>query len=113
MGHFHAKSGEGYSFIGDCIIELDALNPQVAARLAGDRLTLQLLLPFLYYISNICYSILVFDNHILNNVYYSQYLSFIIQYSINILYLINIYCFINIGFKGSLIGRISRKLSEE
>ena len=40
MGHFHAKSGEGYSFIGDCIIELDALNPQVAARLAGDYLTL-------------------------------------------------------------------------
>lgn len=38
MAHFHDKSGEGYSFIGDCIIELDALNPQVAARLAGKSL---------------------------------------------------------------------------
>ena len=38
MAHFHAKSGEGYTFIGDCIIELDALNPQVAARLAGMKL---------------------------------------------------------------------------
>jgi Domain of unknown function (DUF3458_C) ARM repeats len=35
MVHFHSKKGDGYAFIGDCIIELDALNPQVAARLAG------------------------------------------------------------------------------
>ena len=35
MAHFHAVDGEGYKFIGDCIVELDALNPQVAARLAS------------------------------------------------------------------------------
>ena len=35
MENFHAKTGEGYAFIGDSVIELDALNPQVAARLAG------------------------------------------------------------------------------
>ena len=29
MGHFHAKDGKGYEFIGDCVLELDALNPQV------------------------------------------------------------------------------------
>ncbi len=32
--HFHAADGEGYRFIADCIMELDPLNPQVAARLA-------------------------------------------------------------------------------
>ena len=35
MENFHSKTGEGYAFIGDSVIELDALNPQVAARLAG------------------------------------------------------------------------------
>jgi len=35
MPHFHAADGEGYKFISDCIIEIDALNPQVAARMAG------------------------------------------------------------------------------
>ena len=29
MGHFHARDGKGYEFIGDCVLELDALNPQV------------------------------------------------------------------------------------
>jgi aminopeptidase N len=33
--HFHNKDGSGYSFIGDAVIEIDRLNPQVAARLAG------------------------------------------------------------------------------
>jgi aminopeptidase N len=32
---FHAVSGAGYRFVGDAIRRLDALNPQVAARLAG------------------------------------------------------------------------------
>ena len=32
---FHAKDGSGYAFVADRIIELDALNPQVAARLAS------------------------------------------------------------------------------
>ncbi len=32
--HFHAFDGSGYAFAADCIIELDALNPQVAARVA-------------------------------------------------------------------------------
>lgn len=32
--HFNNKDGSGYQFIADCVIELDALNPQVAARLA-------------------------------------------------------------------------------
>jgi len=31
--HFHAADGSGYSFVTDQIIRLDALNPQVAARL--------------------------------------------------------------------------------
>jgi aminopeptidase N len=35
MGHFHAKDGKGYEFIADCVLELDALNPQVASRLVG------------------------------------------------------------------------------
>ncbi len=30
--HFHAKSGEGYRFLADTIIALDAINPQVAAK---------------------------------------------------------------------------------
>jgi aminopeptidase N len=30
---FHAMSGEGYAFVADRILELDALNPQVAARM--------------------------------------------------------------------------------
>lgn len=30
---FHAESGEGYEFLGDRILELDKLNPQIAARL--------------------------------------------------------------------------------
>ncbi len=33
--HFHAADGSGYRFIADRIIELDPLNPQIAARLAG------------------------------------------------------------------------------
>lgn len=32
--HFHAADGKGYEFLADAILELDALNPQVAARLA-------------------------------------------------------------------------------
>lgn len=32
--HFHATDGEGYKFIADCVMDIDALNPQVAARLA-------------------------------------------------------------------------------
>lgn len=33
-GGFHQKDGQGYAFWADCVIELNALNPQVAARLA-------------------------------------------------------------------------------
>ena len=32
--HFHAADGEGYRLVTEAILELDALNPQVAARLA-------------------------------------------------------------------------------
>ena len=32
--HFHAADGSGYTFCADAVIALDALNPQVAARLA-------------------------------------------------------------------------------
>lgn len=32
--HFHAADGQGYAFLADAIIELDAINPQVAARLS-------------------------------------------------------------------------------
>ncbi len=32
---FHAKDGSGYTFLGDNVIELDPMNPQVAARLLG------------------------------------------------------------------------------
>jgi aminopeptidase N len=35
MLHFHAKDGAGYEFIADSVIEIDRLNPQVAARMAG------------------------------------------------------------------------------
>ncbi|MFP4155657.1 MAG: aminopeptidase N, partial [Halothiobacillaceae bacterium] len=33
--HFHAADGSGYRWVAERIIELDALNPQVAARMAG------------------------------------------------------------------------------
>jgi aminopeptidase N len=33
--HFHEKNGNGYRFITDKILELDAINHQIAARLAG------------------------------------------------------------------------------
>ncbi|BCR03471.1 aminopeptidase N [Desulfuromonas versatilis] len=32
---FHDRSGAGYAFLGDRVLELDRLNPQVAARLLG------------------------------------------------------------------------------
>jgi len=32
---FHAKDGAGYAFLADSVIELDSLNPQVAARMLG------------------------------------------------------------------------------
>ena len=35
LPHFHAANGEGYKFVSDAIIEIDKLNPQVAARLCG------------------------------------------------------------------------------
>ncbi len=35
MRHFHAKTGYGYSFVADKIIELDAINPMIAAGLSG------------------------------------------------------------------------------
>jgi aminopeptidase N len=31
--HFHAKNGQGYAFLADAILELNALNPQVASRM--------------------------------------------------------------------------------
>lgn len=31
--NFHAESGAGYRFLADCIIQLNALNPQIASRL--------------------------------------------------------------------------------
>jgi aminopeptidase N len=33
--HFHARSGAGYAFAADHVMALDALNPQLAARLVG------------------------------------------------------------------------------
>jgi len=33
--HFHAADGSGYAFLADRVIELNSLNPQVAARLVG------------------------------------------------------------------------------
>ncbi len=35
LKHFHAEGGQGYSWLADRIIELDALNPQIASRLLG------------------------------------------------------------------------------
>jgi aminopeptidase N len=35
LRHFHAEGGKGYSWLADRIIELDALNPQIASRLLG------------------------------------------------------------------------------
>ena len=32
--HFHAADGQGYVFLTDCLIKMDAINPQIAARLA-------------------------------------------------------------------------------
>ena len=32
---FHAADGRGYTMLADTILELDPLNPQVAARLTG------------------------------------------------------------------------------
>jgi aminopeptidase N len=32
---FHAENGEGYRFLADRVIELDGINPQMAARTAG------------------------------------------------------------------------------
>ncbi len=32
---FHAQDGSGYSYLADWLLELDSVNPQVAARLAG------------------------------------------------------------------------------
>jgi aminopeptidase N len=32
---FHAEDGEGYKFLGEVIVELDKLNPQISSRLAG------------------------------------------------------------------------------
>lgn len=33
--HFHAASGEGYHFLANTILDLNAINPQIAARLAS------------------------------------------------------------------------------
>jgi len=33
--HFHAAGGEGYRLLADYVMEIDGLNPQLAARLAG------------------------------------------------------------------------------
>lgn len=35
MVAFHERSGEGYTFVADMVIELDAINPQIASGLAG------------------------------------------------------------------------------
>jgi aminopeptidase N len=35
MVAFHAVSGEGYGFMADKVIEMDALNPQIASGLSG------------------------------------------------------------------------------
>jgi aminopeptidase N len=32
---FHAADGSGYAFLGDVVMELDGINPQRAARMAG------------------------------------------------------------------------------
>ena len=31
--HFYAEDGSGFEFIGECLIEIDARNPQLAARM--------------------------------------------------------------------------------
>ncbi len=31
--NFHAENGSGYQFVADCVLELDQLNPQIAARM--------------------------------------------------------------------------------
>ena len=31
--HFHAENGQGYAFLADAILELNAINPQVASRM--------------------------------------------------------------------------------
>ncbi|WGZ92986.1 MAG: aminopeptidase N [Candidatus Thiothrix putei] len=31
--HFHAQDGRGYTFLTDCVLELDAMNPQIASRM--------------------------------------------------------------------------------
>ncbi|KAL8428857.1 hypothetical protein ACSSS7_006955 [Eimeria intestinalis] len=36
--HFHRADGAGYKLIGDAVVEVDAFNPQAAARLAGSFL---------------------------------------------------------------------------
>jgi len=36
---FHAEDGSGYALVADWVLEVDALNPQVAARLAGSLST--------------------------------------------------------------------------
>jgi aminopeptidase N len=33
--HFHGRDGDGYAFVADWVLALDAKNPQLAARLAG------------------------------------------------------------------------------
>jgi len=35
LRHFHGEDGAGYNWLSDRIIELDALNPQIASRLLG------------------------------------------------------------------------------
>lgn len=32
--YFHAKDGSGYAFLVECLLKIDAINPQIAARLA-------------------------------------------------------------------------------
>ena len=32
--HFYAEDGSGFKFIGECLIDIDARNPQLAARMA-------------------------------------------------------------------------------
>ena len=32
--HFYAEDGSGFDFIGECLIEIDVRNPQLAARMA-------------------------------------------------------------------------------
>ena len=32
--HFYAEDGSGFDFVSDCLIDIDARNPQLAARMA-------------------------------------------------------------------------------